>query len=215
MPCIHTSSTLDSTVTKQGFTMALDTIGRVDAQQIWDELRFIEGELRTTQQLLRQIIQTMEMPLGFVDNEFGQLIHCDGGVETGGFWYIFDEHFNKKAIPYRAINGLIKGLRYADVREGGRAYHAMELLVCAHKPLVLRDAWNSTFARGIVAVLASMQPEELRKPLTIEIAPDASGRTFCLVKQHGRLKMPPSSPPEADFKELVHRAVQNVKTALD
>jgi hypothetical protein len=192
----------------------METPGRLDIQQLWNELQSIKKDLTTAKQLLYQLVQRNESPLGFVDNEFGQLIHCDGGIETGGFWYIFDERFNKRAIPYRALNGLVKGLRFLDVREGSRAYHAMELLILAHKPLVLRDTWNSTFSKSIVSALAGMQPKNLREPLTVDLSPDAEGKTFCFIRQNGRMQTPYSTATDANFKDLVRQAVQNVKEAL-
>jgi hypothetical protein len=106
-------------------------------------------------------------------------------------------------------------VRFADVREGNRAYHAMELLVLAHKPLVLRDNWNSTFAKGIISVLAAMSPNDLRKPLTLELSPDVEGKTFGFIRQDGHMQMPYSKATEIEFKDLVKRAVNNVRDALE
>lgn len=162
----------------------------------------LEAELH---HLRREVAQVMQ--LGFVNNR--QFVFID--QRYGGIWYTLDRDNNPTQIQADRLVGYLRNLEIKPAKREGQ--YTLLVDVDADRRYVLRTGHQTHFAKGMLAAIAVMTPEQLRRPVIIQ--PQKSKETtFCNLHQDEQL-IRARYTQDTDFKAIAQRAFQNLATVVE
>lgn len=134
--------------------------------------------LQQQNQLLERLVNVMDQGvIGLCDPPFPSYIYV--GLEGNSLWYFFDlETKEKMLIEKRAITGYLQDIRIRTVK----TVLKFEIVLQAEQPYVIRSGEDTTFSRGFLLALNTLDPTEINKKITIVVQPpDQSDKksVFC------------------------------------
>lgn len=168
--------------------------------------------------LLQQLVDLLKpagRQLGFGQSPRPRYIYCNRS--QGGLWYFLaeDPERTPQPIPHTALTCLVERLEFKQVERRGKEIWKTHLSVTADRPYILEAGYDSNFSRSLLSALASLSPQQLQKPITIEVqAAETEEVLFCRVYTEG---IPIFAPwdEQTDWRKTARRAIANIDQAHD
>lgn len=132
----------------------------------------------------------------------------------GGVWYTLDQNSQPVNIEHPALTGYIRKFEFKEVVRRNEKTHKMLCQVEGDRIYTLESSPTAHFCKGLMSVLATIDPNGLIQPLTIY--PQASTENgevlFCNVYQGDRQIFAPYDD-QTDWKKVANAAKKNVEIA--
>lgn len=165
--------------------------------------------------LLQQILESLDRPqLGLLGTTPGTIrIYCNRDRCPGALWYTV-EAGEPVALDAKAVRGHVRALRFEQVeRRGKPTWKLYTLLDCGQSAYELESGYESVFTRGLLAAIASLEPGQLRQPLSIGVvAGDDESVLLCRVWQADNAPVFARWDEQTDWKAVAQQAIKNVKS---
>ncbi len=147
-------------------------------------------------------------PLGFSQEALHQVIYCDGG--EGSTWYYRDKTLQKPVlISAPVLTCKVQRLEFVQ-QEGA---WKLKLYVLAERPYCLEANYNSAFSKALLLAIASLEPSQLRQPISLEVLPtQAPHGLTCRVYSQG-VQIMHYFGPNPQWREVARRAITQVEAA--
>ncbi|MGR3280193.1 hypothetical protein ACSYAD_34645 [Acaryochloris marina NIES-2412] len=147
-------------------------------------------------------------PLGFGESPCGLAIFCNRA--NTNTWYTLNQASQPEELPYPALTGYLISIEFIPKEFRGKTSHKLRFKMMAHRPCTLEAGSESTFTKGFLSAIASLTPEQLRSPITIEVIPaDEETVLFCSVWILGQ-KVFQGWDEQTDWREVAKKAMTNV-----
>lgn len=145
--------------------------------------------------------------LGFGLTPGKRLIYCNGF--EGQSWYYLNEQQQALPIVAPALTCRVQFLEFRHKQQSWKTHCHVQ----ADRPYCLESDYNSPFSKSLLLAIASLTPEQLQQPITIEALPatDPTGLT-CRVYVGGTqvLNQFGKTPK---WKEVARQAINHVEIA--
>ena len=159
-----------------------------------------------TQALPQQ--QAHVRPLGFGESPSGLAIFCNRA--NTNTWYTLNQASQPEELPYPALTGYLTRIEFIKTEYKGKPKTKLRFKMMAHRPCTLEAGSESTFTKGFLSAIASLTPEQLRSPITIEAIPaDEEKVLFCSVWLMGQ-KAFQAWDDQTNWREVARKAMTNV-----
>ncbi|WP_010478829.1 hypothetical protein [Acaryochloris sp. CCMEE 5410] len=147
-------------------------------------------------------------PLGFGESPSGLAIFCNRA--NTNTWYTLNQASQPEELPYPALTGYLQSIEFIKTEYKGKPKTKLRFKMMAHRPCTLEAGSESTFTKGFLSAIASLTPEHLRYPITIEAVPaDEEKVLFCAVWLMGQ-KVRTQWDEQTNWREVARRAKDNV-----
>lgn len=165
--------------------------------------------------LLQQLVEVLQQkqPLGFGMAPRPKYIYCNRS--QGGLWYTLSEAVDRtpQPIPQTALTCLVERLEFKQVERRGKETWKTHLHVKADRHYILEAGYDSNFSRSLLSSLATMTPEQLQQPITIEVQAGSPDEVlFCRVYADGEPIFAPWDD-QSDWRKIARRAIAVVEEA--
>ncbi|BDM83226.1 hypothetical protein [Acaryochloris marina] len=152
--------------------------------------------------------QTYVRPLGFGESPSGLAIFCNRA--NTNTWYTLSQDSQPVELPYPALTGYLTSIEFIKGEYKRKPTCKLRFRMIAHRPCTLEAGSESTFKKGFLSAIASLSPEQLRSPITIEAIPaDEETVLFCSVWSGGQ-KVRTQWDDQTNWREVARRAKDNV-----
>lgn len=147
-------------------------------------------------------------PLGFGESLSGLAIFCNRAKTNT--WYTLNPDSQPEELPYPALTGYLTSIEFIKTEYKGEPKSKLRFKLMAHRPCTLEAGSESTFTKGFLSAIASLTPDHLRYPITIEAIPaDEEKVLFCSVWLMGQ-KVFQGWDEQTNWREIARKAKANV-----
>ncbi|MGC8710956.1 MAG: hypothetical protein ACP5RH_01055 [Leptodesmis sp.] len=177
-----------------------------------DQIDQILAALNRQTGLLQEILAHLQQSrLGFRDVAGRTRIYCNR--QHGSCWYRLDADNNPVPIPHAGLTGYVTKLEFSKVQRRGKETIKLQVSVRADCLYVLEAGYDSYFSKGLLSAIASLTPEQIRKPITIRPQPgEDEAVLFCRVEQDSTLIRAPYDDL-TDWRGVAAKAIALVNRA--
>lgn len=152
--------------------------------------------------------RSFNRPLGFGESPRGLAIFCNRA--KANTWYTLNQNSEPVELPYPALTGYLTSIEFIKGEYQGKPTTKLRFRMMAHRPCTLEAGSTSTFTKGFLSAIASLTPEQLRSPITIEAIPaDGENVLFCAVWL-GTQKVFQAWDEQTNWREIARKAKGNV-----
>lgn len=174
----------------------------------------LEQTLAEIAQSLASIGRTMNLSkqdLGFGPSPNRNYVFVNRS--QGGNWYSLSAEGKPEPIPHAALTGYVVGLEIRNVQRRGQPVDKLHLHMQADRYYVLEAGVQSTFSKGAIAALATLKPEDLLQPITVEpVAGDSGEVLFARLFLRGE-PIRASWDDQTDFPALCQQVIDIINAA--
>lgn len=167
--------------------------------------------------LLTKILESLNKPeLGLLTTSPGTVrVYCNRDRCPGALWYTLNEAREPVALPAKAVRGYIRQIRFEQTeRRGKEVWKLYTLLNCGNAAYELESGHDSVFTKGLLMAIATMEPEELKQPISVGLAPgDDESVVLCRVWRSDNSPVFGKWDEETNWKAVSQQAISNVKAA--
>jgi hypothetical protein len=162
------------------------------------------------QHLLEKILAVLDKPnLGFTNDTGIVYVYCNR--QHGCLWYSLDAERKPVAIPHAALTGYLRELRFEKVERRGREVYKLLATIKADRLYILESGHDSHFSKGLLTAIASLTPQQLMQPITIQPSPgDDDAVLFCRVWCGSEI-IKASYNETSNFREISKKALAVVR----
>lgn len=163
--------------------------------------------------LLQQLIGLLrqQQTLGFGESPRPRFIYCNRSNNC--LWYWLNDAREVVPIAETALTGMIEKLEFKQVERRGKDTWKVHLHVKADCRYVLEAGYDSNFSKSLLAALATLSPQQLQQPVTIEVqAAEADEVLFCRLYHKGELVFAPWDET-TNWKVVAKQAIAHVEAA--
>ncbi|ABW31455.1 hypothetical protein [Acaryochloris marina] len=147
-------------------------------------------------------------PLGFGESPSGLAIFCNRA--NTNTWYTLNQDSQPVELPYPALTGYLQSIEFIKGEYKGKPKSKLRFKMMAHRPCTLEAGSESTFTKGFLSAIASLTPDHLHYPITIEAIPaDEEKVLFCSVWLMGQ-KVFQAWDEQTNWREVARKAMTNV-----
>lgn len=177
------------------------------------EIGQLLSALNRQQQILEMILSTLERPkFGFHSDAGTVFVYCNR--HNGCLWYTLTNG-EPTSINNTALTGYLRQLRFEKVQRRGKECHKLLTTIQGDRLYLLESGYDSHFSKGLLATVATLTPQNLLQPITIQPQEgDDDSVLFCRLWIGNELVKAPYSD-ETDWREVAKRAIANVKAATE
>ncbi|SRR5579883_2025272 len=170
------------------------------------------ASLNRQEQLLQELIASINKPKLGLHSDAGMVfIYCNRS--NGSLWYTLDSNRQPRAISQSALTGYLKVLRFEKVKRRGKQCHKLIAVVEADRLYQLESGHDSHFSKGLLSAVASLTPQHLRCPITIEPQPGSDDSVlFCRLWFGSHLVKAPYGEATS-WRDVAVKAIANCKAA--
>lgn len=165
--------------------------------------------LNRQEQLLELILSSLDKPRLGLHNDAGICkIYCNR--HNGCNWYTLN---NGEPTPIQAtaLTGYLKAIKFEATERRGKPVHKLLTTIAADRLYILESGHDSHFSKGLLAAIATLRPQDLLQPITIQPSPgDEDTVLFCRLY----LGVEPVKAPygeETDWRAVAKQALDVVK----
>ena len=152
--------------------------------------------------------QPLVRPLGFGESPSGLAIFCNRA--NTNTWYTLNSDTQPVELPYPALTGYLTSIEFIKGVYKKKPTCKLRFRMMAHRPCTLEAGSESTFTKGFLSAIASLTPEQLHNPITIEAIPaDGENVLFCAVWL-GTQKVYQPWDEQTNWREVAKKAKDNV-----
>jgi len=181
----------------------------------------MQTPLDQLKQQLDRIEQTLEASqLGFIQTDKIKIVYCNRA--NGGLWYGLEISSSATLIPKiieaESLRCRLQGIAVRTATREGEECEKFSLYVQGDRRYVLESGWSTvkgknSFAQGLVWAIASMTPEQLKRPVVLTPRPGTkSSVLFCRIYQDGE-SIYPERTEDLDLEVLLRLAISNLEAA--
>jgi hypothetical protein len=128
-------------------------------------------------------------------------------------WYSLTTEGKPEPIVHLALTGYVVGLEIRSVQRRGQPVDKLHLHVQANRYYILEAGVQSTFSKGAIAALATLKPEDLLQPITLEpVAGDSDEVLFARLFLKGE-PIRTSWDDQTDFQTLTQQVAETISAA--
>lgn len=166
--------------------------------------------------ILSEIRDSLNRPaLGLLTATPGTVrVYCNRDRCPGALWYTVPAG-EPCALEAKAIRGYVRDLRFEQVeRRGKTVWKLYTLIDCGSSAYELESGHDSVFTKGLTMAIASMEPSDLRQPLSIGVAAgDDESVLLCRVWTADNSPVFARWDEATDWKAVANRAISVVRAA--
>lgn len=152
--------------------------------------------------------RSFNRPLGLGPSPGGLAIFCNRA--KANTWYTLNQNSEPVELPYPALTGYLVSIEFIPKEFQGEKSHKLRFKMQADRSYTLEAGSTSTFTKGFLSAIASLTPEQLRSPITIEAIPaDGENVLFCTVWL-GTQKVFQAWDEQTNWREIARKAKDNV-----
>jgi len=143
-------------------------------------------------------------------------LHNDAGIckiycnrQHKCLWYTFDGEVH--AVTAKALTGYLRELKFEKCDRRGKEVYKLLATLEADRLYVLESGHDTHFAKGLMSAVASLTPQQLQQPITIQPQPGTDDKVlFCRVFVGAELVMA-HYDERTDFRAVAKRVIALVK----
>lgn len=182
----------------------------------------LESLLEQQNALLSRIAVALEggqkkQALGLTNNTGSVRIYCQRQENSNAAWYRWVNDA-PVTVEESALIGYLKSIEFKEkVFKGKTSYKLIATLDCGDTGSYQLEAGaDSQFSKGLLSAVASLTPNDLRQPLTIQPQPSDQEEKilFCRVYCNGNLVKAPYDQ-DTNWREVTLRARAALEVALN
>ena len=166
--------------------------------------------LMRQEELLKQLVASINKPkLGLHSEAGSSKIYCNR--HNGSLWYTLNNS-EASAITQTALTGYLRELKFEKCERRGKEVYKLLITVQADRTYILESGHDTQFAKCILAAVASLTPEQLYTPLTLQPQPGTDESVlFCRVWVGSELIMA-SYGEDTNWREISKQALEICKS---
>lgn len=140
--------------------------------------------LQRQEALLQLLVESTNKPKLGLHSDIGRVfIYCNR-IRNGSNWYTLDSSPDRNPVPVNAsaLTGYLTSVKFEKTERRGQETWKMLITLEADRTYVLESGHNTHFTKSFLAAIASLNPNQIHKPITI--APregDDDSVLFCSV----------------------------------
>ncbi|MBD6620956.1 hypothetical protein FNW02_35825 [Komarekiella sp. 'clone 1'] len=167
--------------------------------------------LMRQEELLKQLVTSINKPkLGLHNDAGSRKIYCNR--HNGFLWYTLSNS-EPQAVDATALTGYLRELRFEKCERRGKEVHKLLATIQAERTYILESGHDTQFAKGLLAAIASLTPQQLYSPITLQPQPGTDDSVlFCRVWAGSELIMA-SYGEESNWREISKQALAVTKAA--
>ncbi len=167
--------------------------------------------LMRQEELLKQLVASINKPKLGLHNEAGNCkIYCNR--HNGYMWYTLNNG-EPSAVAATALTGYLRELRFEKCERRGKEVHKLLATIQAERTYILESGHDTQFAKGLLAAIASLTPQQLYSPITLQPQPGTDESVlFCRVWVGSEFIMA-SYSEETNWRSLSKQALAVTKAA--
>ena len=112
-----------------------------------------------TKSLRHEVKETRS--LGLSHGWFRLIVERDGN----NVWHTFNEHDEKINVPQTSLKGYITGIKHLP--ESENSHERLHMMVTGDREYLISTGFNTYFAKELMAAIATMNSDQLQRPVTI------------------------------------------------
>ena len=170
--------------------------------------------LMRQEELLKQLIASINKPkLGLHSDAGSCKIYCNR--KHGVLWYTLSNS-EPIAIADTALTGYLRELKFEKCERRGKEVYKLLATIVADRTYILESGHDTHFAKGLLAAVATLTPQQLYSPITLQPTPGTTDENvlFCRVWVESELVMA-SYNEETNWREVRIQAIAVIKAALE
>ena len=166
--------------------------------------------LMRQEELLKQLVASINKPkLGLHSEAGSSKIYCNR--HNGSLWYTLNNS-EASVITQTALTGYLRELKFEKCERRGKEVYKLLITVQADRTYILESGHDTQFAKCILAAVASLTPEQLYTPLTLQPQPGTDESVlFCRVWVGSELIMA-SYGEDTNWREISKQALEICKS---
>ncbi len=178
------------------------------------ETQLLAASLTKQQQLLTLILSALDKPqLGFHSDAGTCFVYCNR--QHGCLWYTLDGDRKPQPITHSALTGYLRSLKFEKCQRRGLECHKLLTTIQGDRLYCLESGHDSHFSKGLLAAVATLTPQHLLNPITIQPQPgDDDSVLFCRLWVGSELVKAAYSE-DTDWRETAKTALAVVKAATE
>jgi hypothetical protein len=167
--------------------------------------------LMRQEELLKQLVAAINKPKLGLHSEAGNCkIYCNR--HNGYLWYTLNNS-EVSAINQTALTGYLKELKFEKCERRGKEVYKLLATIQADRTYILESGHDTHFAKSILAAIATLTPQQLYSPMTIQPQAGTDENVlFCRVWVGSELVMA-SYNEESNWREISKQAIAVTKAA--
>ncbi|KAB8316109.1 hypothetical protein SD81_028415 [Tolypothrix campylonemoides VB511288] len=167
--------------------------------------------LTRQEQLLQKLLAALDKPRLGLHSDVGTCkIYCNR--QHSSLWYTLS-HGEATAVNATGLTGYLKELRFEQAERRGKPCHKLLATIAADRVYILEAGHDTHFSKGLLMALASLSPQHLAQPITIQpVAGDDESVLFCRVWTGSELVKAPYSE-DTDWRQISKTALAHVRAA--
>lgn len=92
---------------------------------------------------------------------------------NGGLWYRLSEDSDRKPIilEHTALTGYLEKVEIKQTERRGKDVSKLHIHIKADRAYIIESGFDASFSRSMISAIATLTPEQVRQPVTIEVQP--------------------------------------------
>ncbi|MBD2248813.1 hypothetical protein [Nostoc sp. FACHB-888] len=168
--------------------------------------------LMRQEELLKQLVAAINKPkLGLHSEAGSSKIYCNR--HNGYLWYTLSNG-EAIAVAQTALTGYLRELKFEKCERRGKEVYKLLVTIQADRIYILESGHETHFAKGLLAAIATLAPEQLYSPITLQPQPGTTDESvlFCRVWVNSELIMA-SYNEQSDWRKISKQAIAVTKAA--
>ncbi|NJK63669.1 MAG: hypothetical protein HC921_14150 [Synechococcaceae cyanobacterium SM2_3_1] len=176
-----------------------------------DITELIQQQNRLLQQLLDHFTLKEQGQLGFGAAPQPAIIYCNRTQCPPYYWYRRVNGENQ-GIGEGSLTGYLRKLEFVITERRGKETRKLHATIEADQTWILECSETAVFAKGLLAAVAALSPDQLRQPIQIVPLPGEDEKVlFCQIWWNGSPVEAKQWNSETDFEPIAYLAFQHVK----
>jgi len=169
--------------------------------------------LMRQEELLKQLVAAINKPKLGLHSEAGSCkIYCNR--HNGSLWYTLNNG-EPSAIAQTALTGYLREIKFEKCERRGKEVYKLLATILADRTYILESGHDTHFAKGLLAAIALLTPQQLYSPVTIQPQPGTDESVlFCRVWIGSELVMT-NYNEQTDWRETSKQALAVVRAAAE
>jgi hypothetical protein len=167
--------------------------------------------LMRQEELLKQLVAAINKPKLGLHSEAGNCkVYCNR--HNGYLWYTLNNS-EPSAIADTALTGYLRELKFEKCERRGKEVYKLLVTILADRTYILESGHDTHFAKGLLAAIATLTPQELYAPVTIQPQPGTDESVlFCRFWIGNELVMA-NYNEQTEWREISKQAIAVTKAA--
>lgn len=133
--------------------------------------------------------------------------------QHGGLWYRLDANLQPIIIHETALTGYLRSIEFPRVERRGKEVVKLQITIEGDRLYLVECGHDSHFSKGFLATVATLNPDQLKQPITLSPAPGQDESVlFCRVFVGQQLIKAPYDD-ETNWKLTAQAALSVVEAA--